>query len=221
MRAVYHDNHIETMRGLTEQGRLMGRHLKALADKYGYRKLPAEVSAAQRAFYTQELPEFWKNGTFAKYEFKLTTPNGNTLATGVSPRGFVCGDYGVFLEIEDNQINRGALKVQAGEEYRIDNPRYADRVKYEWYTDKENYGIKMYRQVRGVTYADYKPGKWYVSPYEVRVSIVRELDKNERKEIPVSNQLIQGSLFDEVKTPSVLVNLTPELAEKPSIRGRI
>ena len=35
----------------------------------------------------------------------------------------------------------------------------------------------MYFQQKSVTYADYKAGKWYVSPYEVNVVKVRKKTK--------------------------------------------
>lgn len=170
----YKDNHMNDMPYLSKKGLQMERELKILADKYGYKKLPEEISRIQRAHYMEELDDFWKNGTFKTKEIKLTTHDGTVIATGVTDRGYVCGDYGVFLEIDPEQINRDNIKVQPGEEYRIADPKYANHVKYHWYTDNSGNHIKLYYQQKGVTYADYLPGKWYVSPYEVQVEIIRE-----------------------------------------------
>lgn len=167
MANIYKDNHYEGMRYLSPEGIAMERELKALADKYGYRALPKEKSDEMRKRYIEALPSLWKNGDFRNRVVVLTTHNGTILATGVTERGFVCGDYGVFIEIPPDKICRENIVVQRGQEYRIDNPDYADNVKYQWFTDKCGDGIKLYFQQKGVTYADYKPNMWYVSPYEV------------------------------------------------------
>ena len=174
---AYKDDHHNKMPYLSVEGLEMERHLKDLSDEYGYKKLPSEKSASQRVFYLDKLDSFWKNNEFQKYDIQLTTHDGTVLANGVTSRGFVCGDYGVFLEMEDSQVNRKNLKIQPGEEYRIYDNKFKDNIKYQWYTDKEGNGIKMYFQQKGVTYADYKAGKWYVSPYEVNVVKVRKKTK--------------------------------------------
>ena len=198
---AYRDDHHNNMPFLSKEGLEMERHLKELSDKYGYKKLPTDVSSKQRLFYMEKLPAFWKDEEYEKYEIKLKTHNGSVLATGVSSRGFVCGDYGVFVEIEDSQINRNALKIQPGEEYRVYDPNFVDKVKYQWFTDKDGENIKMYYQQKGVTYADYKPNKWYVSPYEIVVEKVRE-KKVEKSRLKPANQhisdrplVVQGDLF--------------------------
>ena len=169
---TYKDTHIDDMPYLTDAGRKMEVELKELADKYGYKKLPKKLSEMQRAHYMEELDDFWKSGEFKKHKFNLVVHDGSIIATGVTARGFVCGDYGVFLEIETSQINKQNIKVQPGQEYRIKDQHFAERVKYQWYTDKVGDGIKLYFQQKSVTYADYQPNLWYVSPYEVRVELI-------------------------------------------------
>lgn len=172
------DTHINDMPYLSEQGLRMKQELKTLSDQYHYRKLPKKVSKAQRTHYMEELNPFWRNGSFQCNEFRLTTHDGTVLATGVTERGFVCGDYGVFLEIDPQQMCMENVKVAPGQEYRINDPKYAGNVKYQWYTDTSGDGIKLYFQQKPVTYADYLPGKWYVSPYDVTIKIVREKEKD-------------------------------------------
>ena len=144
----------ERISDLFDKKQEMENHLDQLVSQYKYKKLPYEVSVHQRNYYMDDLPSFWKDKEFQKFDIELVTKN-------------VCGDYGVFLEMEDNQVVKENIKVKEGEEYRINDPHYAETVKYEWYTDKSDTDVKLYHQKRKVTYADYKPGKWYVSPYEV------------------------------------------------------
>ena len=157
----------------------MERELKALADEYGYRALPKEKSAEMREQYLAALPDFWKNGDFRNRKVVLTAHDGTILATGITERGFVCGDYGVFIEIPPDKICSENIMVQKGQEYRINNPDYAANIKYQWYTDKSGDGIKLYFQQKSVTYADYKPNMWYVSPYEVKPIALGKLQSKE------------------------------------------
>ena len=177
---------------LSEIEIMMQEHLDNLIKQYEYKKLPAEISSKQRLFYMENLPDFWKNNEYEEYEMKIKTRNGTVLATGVSDRGFVCGDYGIFIEIEDSQINHKALRIQEGQEYRF-NEGYT--VKYLWYTDRDDENIKMYHQVRGVTYADYKPNKWYVSPYEI---VIKKMRKKKRK--------IKTTLRDHMPDRSLVID---------------
>lgn len=175
---AYKDSHMNEMPYLSEQGLRMEQELKALSDQYHYRKLPKEVSEAQRMHYMEELDPFWRDGLYRGKEISLTAHDGTVLATGVTDRGFVCGDYGVFLEIDPEQMRMEHVRVAPGQEYRIRDPKYAGNVKYQWYTDTVGDGMKLYFQQKPVTYADYLPGKWYVSPYEVTVEVVREKEKD-------------------------------------------
>lgn len=192
----YRDEHYISMPFLSPEGKIMEEQLKKLADRYGYRKLPKALSMEKRSFYMEKLASFWRDREYRKYQIVITTHGGTVLADGVTPRGFVCGDYGVFLEIDETQIHREALTVQPGEEYRINDPAFKDKVKYEWYTDKEGNGIKMYHQLRGVTYADYKAGMWYVSPYEVTALITGIRETEILADNDTANISYQESLFD-------------------------
>lgn len=75
----------------------------------------------------------------------------------------VIGDYGVFIEIPPHLINKAALFVQPGQEFRM-TPAFAN-IKYHWYTTKN--GGKFYHQQGEVAYADYKVGYWYICPTQV------------------------------------------------------
>lgn len=41
------------------------------------------------------------------------------------------------------------------------------KAKYQWFAPADGSGAKLYKQLRGVRYADYQPNKWYISPFEV------------------------------------------------------
>lgn len=75
--------------------------------------------------------------------------------------------HGAFIEISPDDMVMDSIVVKRGQEYRINNPKYSERVKYQWFTARDRSDCKLYFQQKGVTYADYKPNKWYISPFEV------------------------------------------------------
>ena len=79
----------------------------------------------------------------------------------------VIGHYGAFIEIDDSDVYPDNVKCKKGQEYRIKDRKYRDKVKFHWYTAKDNSDVKLYWQTREVAYADYRPDMWYVSPFEV------------------------------------------------------
>lgn len=88
----------------------------------------------------------------------------------------VIGHYGAFIEIDDSDIYDENICIKSGEQYRVFNKKYKDKVKYQWYTAKDSSNCKLYKQMRQVSYADYQAEMWYVSPFEV-------LDLNELKQM--------------------------------------
>lgn len=95
----------------------------------------------------------------------LHTFDGTVICSGYER--VVIGDYGAFVEISPEKISEQMLRCQPGQEYRICDDRFKNNVKYHWLTAVDNSGIKVYYQQKTVDYADYKPGMFYVSPYEV------------------------------------------------------
>ena len=133
-----------------------------LSLKYKYRKLNKTLSAEVRQKYLDNLPQ--QLNVDGDINFKIHSLEGTLISKGYNR--IVIGDYGAFIEFDKNQI-KGKLKVKVGQEYRIDNPKYSENVKYYWLTPKDNSDMKIYYQKRTVSYADYKPEMYYVSPYEV------------------------------------------------------
>ncbi len=159
---------------MSETGKDIARMQKGLADYYKYTPLPPEVAFEAMARYIKCLPqEFYEKSEFIEKGAQIRGRQMNMVTLSDTPLAnryerIVIGHYGAFIEISDENINKLFLKVKEGEEYRINNPHYTDRVKYEWWTTKDDSDCKLYYQKRTVDYADYRPGYWYISPYEVR-----------------------------------------------------
>lgn len=77
----------------------------------------------------------------------LESKSGTIIAKGYNR--IVIGDYGASIEITKEQIYKNALCVKKGEEYRYKSD------------------CKIYFQQKRVSYADYKVGMFYISPYEL------------------------------------------------------
>jgi len=97
--------------------------------------------------------------------FQIHSINGTLISNGYNR--IVIGDYGAFIEFDKDQVVRESLKVKTGQEYRINDPKYSEHVKYYWLTPKDKSDMKVYFQKRTVIYADYKVDMFYVSVYEI------------------------------------------------------
>ncbi len=137
-------------------------YAEELAKKRKYSKLPKDLSMSSRMLYLESLPQEVK---MEGDRVGLYTKSGTKVATGYSRT--VIGDYGGFLEISKQDMIRESLCCKDGEQYRFKDPKYKDSVKYYWYTAKDDSDIKIYFQQHGVSYADYQPGMFYISPYEL------------------------------------------------------
>lgn len=129
-----------------------------LSKEYYYGKLPKDKSDEVRDYYRATLPSldpdkpiYTLNGTLISEKFKRV----------------VIGDYGAFIEFSEDDLNSKHIVVKNGQEYRVTNPKYAEKVKYIWLTVNDDSDVKLYYQKRCVTYADYKRQMFYVSPHEI------------------------------------------------------
>lgn len=146
-----------------------------LSKKYNYKKLSQKLSNAACSIYAETLPAFL-----------LSMDNNNPLYTS---SGFlicssfdriVIGDYGAYIEFSSEQANKDLFIIAPGQEYRLE-PRY-NNVKYIWLTINDDSQIKIYYQKNTVSYADYKPQKYYVSVYEVYPTVITQLYKENDNE---------------------------------------
>ena len=128
----------------------------ALAKAHKYKKLPKELSDKLRVIYQANIPHFLNmNGGGSLY-----SKSGYLICEHYDR--IVVGDYGAFVEFSVAPVE---FVTKHGQEYRHD-PKYAN-VKYYWLTLPKDDSVKIYHQKKEVTYADYKPEKYYVSVHEV------------------------------------------------------
>lgn len=131
-----------------------------LAEKYKYKKLPDDLSEKYRQYFIDNIP----NWLSLDGGGSLKTIAGTTICN--SYKRIVVGDYGAFIEF-DSPHDTHSFIIQPGQEFRVNDKRYSKNVKYIWLTIDDSSGIKIYHQKKGVTYADYIPGMYYVSVHEV------------------------------------------------------
>ena len=161
---------------ISEIGKEMLKLQADLAEQYHYKPQPENIALENMQKYQDTLPsEMKENMTPVRStrpgfeipgkDIPLYSKDGTKIADKYDR--IVIGHYGAFIEISNNDVYLDNIKCTPGQEYRINNPHYAERVKYQWMTTKDDSDCKLYYQQRGVTYADYVPGKWYISPFEV------------------------------------------------------
>jgi len=136
-----------------------------LAEEYKYKPFKGAIKELIRSIYTEETLKLGFN-LDGEDDVIIISPSGVKISNGY--KRIVIGDYGAFLEIERTALFPDSIKVQSGQEYRINDPRFKDTVKYVWLTTKDSHSIKIYLQKKEVDYADYKVGMIYVSPYEIK-----------------------------------------------------
>lgn len=132
-----------------------------LADKYKYKPLPAGLSEKYRQYFRENIPD-WLIESGA--DTPLYSSKGSLICIGYDR--IVVGDYGAFIEFDDDKLPAQFI-IAPGQEYRVNDERYSKNVKYIWLTINDGSNIKIYLQQKGVTYADYRAGKYYVSVHEV------------------------------------------------------
>ena len=123
-----------------------------------YKKLDQDLSEKVRKIYS-----FYASECHLDKNKPIYSPNGVLIANSFDR--IVIGDYGPYIEFTEEQSNKNEFVVATGQEYRL-TPKYNNTIKYEWYSTKEQ-DCKLYWQLRTVVYADYKPHKYYISPFEV------------------------------------------------------
>lgn len=144
---------------------------KDLAEDYKYKAIPQNYRAEIHNFYKDNLPpNFRLEGDAAP----LFSSSGLKLCEGYNR--VVIGDYGAFVEVAPSNIVTENIQVQEGQEFRDFNPRYNHTV-FSWLTPKGDSGIKISFQKRKVEYGDFKPGFYYISPYDCFYS--KSFNRNE------------------------------------------
>lgn len=152
------------MKPMSKKGKEMIAFQKELADEFGYEPIePNFLLGDVRQKYKDALPQ-WCN-VAGDLTCPLSTLDGTLLCQGYNR--IVIGDYGAFVEIAPDLICKEVLRCKPGQEFRYMDERFAENVKYIWLTAKDRSGCKIYLQKKKVSYADYVPGMYYISVYEV------------------------------------------------------
>ena len=132
-----------------------------LAEKYKYKPLPKELSEKIREIYKKNIPSFLDiSGSI----FPLYTLNNTQICNGYDR--IVIGDYGAFIEFSEEHITSDFI-IKTGQEYRVNDDKYKKNIKYIWLTINDGSDVKIYLQKRKVSYADYKPKKYYVHLHNI------------------------------------------------------
>lgn len=103
-----------------------------------------------------------------RYAFDGTKPiktkGGVTIATDYTQ--IVHGGRGAYAEFDDNQILITQLHIPIEQSWRLSNPH----AYYIEYRTIDN--VKVYLQLRTVSYANYRYGFYYISPIKLQGFIV-------------------------------------------------
>lgn len=75
----------------------------------------------------------------------------------------VIGKRGPYVEFLDEHMNQKALFVPPDQMWRF----HADACYYYELRTRDSCRVKIYLQKRSVDYADYRPGRWYISPFDL------------------------------------------------------
>lgn len=149
---------------MSATGREMLAFQERLAEEYRYEPIGINIFLGDiREKYRCALPEWCSLD--GDENVALYSLDGTLVFVGYER--IVIGDYGAFLECTPVQLVAQNVCCRPGQEYRINEPRFSSNVKYHWLTAKDTSDIKIYFQQKTVAYADYIPGMYYVSPYEV------------------------------------------------------
>lgn len=157
---------------VSDLGKTLLKYQADLAAKYRYKPLKEDMREIARNIYQDTLPAYFADED--NNTKPLHSPTGELIATGYDR--IVIGDYGAFIEIDPKDMNVNEVYIPQSQMYRVNDPEYAEHVKYLWYEPKTGYPAKLYDQKKTVTYADYKADKWYVSPFETKEGYY-EMDK--------------------------------------------
>lgn len=92
-------------------------------------------------------------------DLQFYTKTGLLIATGYDR--LVIGKRGPYVEFSDVVLDN--IHIPNEQKYRLDSLV----VYYDEYRTNDECNVKVYFQKKTVKYADYKIGKWYISPYDL------------------------------------------------------
>jgi len=96
---------------------------------------------------------------------KLYSANGLLLLRGYTR--VVIGDRGPYIEATLDNINPLNVRIPKNQEWRVKDEEWMDKVFYAEYRSQCDSYVKIYWQMKTVSYADYKIGHFYISPSDL------------------------------------------------------
>lgn len=129
------------------------RERQVRGSHFYYRAFAPQASKTLREHFRRSLPA-WAKAGFDGGDEVLINEAGTQISRGWSR--IVVGDYGAFVELSPERACRENYSVGTGGDA------------YNWLRTFDRVRTKVYEQLRGVAYADYKPGRYYVAPDDVR-----------------------------------------------------
>jgi hypothetical protein len=102
---------------------------------------------------------------------KFFTSSNTLVAIGY--QRIVIGERGPYIEFRENQINRQKIYVPDDMKWRFKNIN----AYYIEYRISDDAHVKIYYQKRVVSYADYKVGYIYISPFDLIANNEYVIDK--------------------------------------------
>ena len=100
---------------------------------------------------------------------KFYTQDGLLVATGYSR--VVIGGRGPYIEFDDEHIVKSSFHVPKHAEYKL----HQTFTYYYEYRSNDKCFVKAYYQQMGVSYANYKIGKWYIDPDKLKTDTMDNL----------------------------------------------
>lgn len=96
-----------------------------LIESYHYKPVPPLFAAQYHSLYQKEIPSFFKEDgdSISLYDLE-----GNLICNGYER--IVIGDYGAFIEFSEKQAARENFMIAPGQEYRVQEERFAMHIKY-------------------------------------------------------------------------------------------
>lgn len=105
-----------------------------------------------------KIPEVGNNSTI------FQTKSGLQLARGYSR--VVFGGRGAYVEFDPNHMCHTTIHIPKNQLYRLSDLR----VYYIEFRSSDESNVKVYYQLKTVSYADYKIGFFYISPTDLQLS---------------------------------------------------
>jgi hypothetical protein len=92
--------------------------------------------------------------------------------------GIVKTDEGeMYYEFEDSHIKKENIHIPARARWRVNS----DKAFYVEYRSNCQRNVKLYHQLKLVSYADYKIGRWYISVYDVIYEVEGDIIEHKKE----------------------------------------